>query len=80
MGIAIAIGFVFLIFFIGGGASPPNEKKQKNKANANANAWFLYQCLFPGSYTRGRQTRTPNKNPASLADGQIENITNGALT
>ena len=28
---------------------------QKNKANANANAWFLFQVLFPGSYSGGQK-------------------------
>ena len=39
MGIAVVIGFVFLLFFILGGLAPPqNGKNEKNKANANANA------------------------------------------
>ena len=43
MRIAIAIGFVFLIFFIGGGASPPNEKKQK-KCVIACQAWLASQA------------------------------------
>ena len=43
----------FSAFFLPWGVTPPKRgKNEKNKANANANAWFLYQCLFPGSYVR----------------------------
>ena len=63
---------LFSAFFLPWGVTPPKrEKNEKNKANANANAWFLYQCLFPGSYTRGRQTRTLHKNPATLAGSYV---------
>ena len=53
-GIGIGIGFVFLLFFSLGEVPPKREKNEKNKANANANAWFLFQVLFPGSYSGGR--------------------------
>ena len=61
MGIAIAIGFVFLILFIQGGAAwgpwaqaPPRinfKKNEKKKANGNGNAhanfdWYFLVLFF----------------------------------
>ena len=50
MDIAITIGFVFLIFFFGGGRAP-NEKKSKIKSNGNGNAhadldWYFVENFF----------------------------------
>ena len=53
MGIAIAIGFVFLIFFIGG-LAPPMETMRKTKPMAMAmpmpiligTFWYFFSKLF----------------------------------
>ena len=50
MGIATAIGLVFLFFFHWG-LVPPNEKNEKNKANGNGNAhanfdWYFWALFF----------------------------------
>ena len=45
MGIAIAIGFVSLISFIGGGQAP-YEKNEGNKANGNGNAHANFDWCF----------------------------------
>ena len=47
----IGIGFVFLLFSLGGGHPPtPQEKNEKNKANATANAIFKLISFIQGAF------------------------------
>ena len=50
MGIAIAIGFVFLIFFIGGGQAPPMKKSRKNCDNSISTSTSISISIFDFVY------------------------------